>query len=605
MNYRRDIDGLRAYAVIAAVLFHFGCLPNGFLGVDIFFVISGFLITRIISNEINTERFSITDFYIRRIKRIVPLVLFVSFCSLLLGALVMLPDDLENLAQSVIATNLFSNNILQVLTTKDYWDVVNEFKPLMHTWSLGIEAQFYLCYPLLLVLFSKLRFRFIDTARRNNSLSFVYIINRVSSHMSRELTPGLLTLPILIVLTVFSAGLFFMPFEEHIKFYVLPFRFFELSLGGIAALLSLKKSIYAKYSFVSVLLLLAVCCFDISFISNEILVIVTAAFTSIVLLFSNAQNHISSIILENRVVVFLGKISFGIYMWHQVVLAFTRYFVLQEISTIQYLVIFILTILLATFTYFFIEQPCRYKITTKRLIVIVSIAILMLSGVSLDIFYRSGVIRDVPELGLKKGFRQVGIHSAYNSSVFEYDVDFTSNDKLKILVVGNSFARDWCNVLLESRFSHLIELAYIEDFADKNVAIRAKKADYISVSPCKKKRIRNSCIDESKTWCVGTKSFGVNNGYFYNYSGEDYCLQRTKISHRYIRKNERLKKEWENRYIDLMALVIDNDKKVPVFTQDCKFISQDTRHFTRYGSEYFARLIEKSPEFPLNNSASN
>lgn len=136
-TYRNDIDGLRAIAVLAVIVFHFGYLSNGFLGVDIFFVISGFLITGIIYKEINDNRFSIINFYLRRIRRIIPLALFVSLVALIIGIATMLPDDLENLAQSVIATNLFSNNVLQAITVKNYWDLVNEYKPLMHTWSLG------------------------------------------------------------------------------------------------------------------------------------------------------------------------------------------------------------------------------------------------------------------------------------------------------------------------------------------------------------------------------------------------------------------------------------------------------------------------------------
>ena len=126
-KYRIEIDGLRAIAVISVVIFHFGYAPNGFLGVDVFFVISGYLITNIIYNKVLINDFSLVDFFTRRIKRIIPLVSFISLVSLVLGLIFMLPDDLENLAQSIIATNLFNNNTLQVVTTKNYWDVVNEF----------------------------------------------------------------------------------------------------------------------------------------------------------------------------------------------------------------------------------------------------------------------------------------------------------------------------------------------------------------------------------------------------------------------------------------------------------------------------------------------
>jgi peptidoglycan/LPS O-acetylase OafA/YrhL len=124
-GYRHDIDGLRTIAVLSVIIFHFGYLPYGYLGVDIFFVISGYLITKIIDTETRSNKFSIKQFYLRRIRRILPLVLVITIIAIAIGFFVMLPDDFENLVQSIVATNLFSNNILQFITTGNYWDVVN------------------------------------------------------------------------------------------------------------------------------------------------------------------------------------------------------------------------------------------------------------------------------------------------------------------------------------------------------------------------------------------------------------------------------------------------------------------------------------------------
>ena len=147
--YRKDIDGLRAIAIIPVILFHLGYLANGYLGVDVFFVISGYLITGLVYNEVEENKFSILKFYERRIRRIFPLVLFTTAIAFILGLIFMLPDDLENLCQSVFASNFSANNILMKITSADYWAVKNDYKPLMHTWSLGIEEQFYMLYPLI------------------------------------------------------------------------------------------------------------------------------------------------------------------------------------------------------------------------------------------------------------------------------------------------------------------------------------------------------------------------------------------------------------------------------------------------------------------------
>ena len=165
--YRSDIDGLRAVAVISVILFHLGVLPNGYLGVDVFFVISGYLITGIIYQQKVNREFSVLKFYQKRIRRIVPLVLFITAITLSVGLLFMLPDDLENLCQNIIATNLSANNILSFITSSDYWAIKNEFRPLMHTWSLGVEEQFYLIFPILFVLIP---------SKRNKILLFGLII---------------------------------------------------------------------------------------------------------------------------------------------------------------------------------------------------------------------------------------------------------------------------------------------------------------------------------------------------------------------------------------------------------------------------------------------
>lgn len=150
-NY--NIDFLKGIAIIAVVLYHMGLLESGYLGVDVFFVIAGFLTIRSIYNRLEKKDFSFWTFIKNKIIRLLPLVLIASMVCLVIGFILWLPDDYENLSESVIASTLFSNNILAGITTKNYWNAVNDFKPLMHMWYLGILMEFYIIAPFLIRMF--------------------------------------------------------------------------------------------------------------------------------------------------------------------------------------------------------------------------------------------------------------------------------------------------------------------------------------------------------------------------------------------------------------------------------------------------------------------
>lgn len=570
-NYRNDIDGLRAIAVLVVIFFHFGFFSNGYLGVDVFFVISGYLITSIVYKESREGHFSVIDFYLRRIRRIIPLVVLTLTVALFIGVIVMLPDDLENLAQSVVATNFFGNNILQLITTRDYWNIVNEYKPLMHTWSLGVEEQFYFVYPILfLILGNRKKIRYI--------------------------------LPVLVILSLSSLALFLFYFDVNAKFYLIQYRFWELSFGGIGGILAVDKNINGKYKFVFLLSLIGVMFLEAA---NEILTLFTVFATlGLLLLSNNKQDKLSSFILENKIMVFIGKISFSLYMWHQVVLAFYRYTLSDSITTTSTIVLSIIIFILSTISYYFVEQIFRdkKKISLKVLLVIVIILSSLTTLFALYIYKNAGVLHDVPELEISKNNVKRNMHSLYNDRIYEMDKDFSNTAKIKILIIGNSFARDWANILLESKYKSKIEISYVFDaYQCFSINSRISKAQYIFLSASNEapshldleKIINDFNIDEKKTWIVGTKNFGKNNGSIYNKRGDsDYCDQYIFMREGYFEENVKMKNRWRDKYIDLIGLVINKDGKIPVFTPTCKFISQDSAHLTHAGALYFSYLIE-------------
>ena len=213
-NYRPDIDGLRAIAIISVLAFHAfpQTVQGGFVGVDIFFVISGFLISNIIFNDLQNNTFSFIDFYQRRIRRIFPALLTVLFSSYCVGYILFTPIEFEYLNQIIAAGSAFVANII-LWKKSGYFDIASELKPMLHLWSLSVEEQFYMIWPLMMVLCWKVRFRFI------------FIITTIA------------------LIVVFSFGLNLLTIDQDpvAAFYSPLTRFWELLIGAFLAILKLKE----------------------------------------------------------------------------------------------------------------------------------------------------------------------------------------------------------------------------------------------------------------------------------------------------------------------------------------------------------------------------
>lgn len=584
-TYRSDIDGIRALAVISVILFHLGLLPNGYLGVDIFFVISGYLITGIIYNEVISNEFSLTKFYERRIRRIIPLVLFSSFAALFLGIFFMLPDDLENLSQSVFASNFSSNNILMLITSSDYWAVKNDYKPLMHTWSLGVEEQFYLFYPLIFYFFKGRKSKYIPL--------------------------------LLIVLTFISLLLFLKSNNPSHKFYLIQYRFFELSIGGVFSIVFTKNlyfdNLFKKFNKILLLLiasLFVILIFNIN-ITNNLKVLLVVIITAIILVMGanrSYDNIVYTSLFSNKVFCFIGKISFSLYMWHQIVFAFGRYIFFEEITLINGFILMLIVSFLSVLTYYYIENIFRNRklINKTQLIYIVGLSFVILTCTSFYIYSLGGVIKKFPELGItkpveKRNFfnKNDNINIQYNEKIRDLDKQFNEESKINILIIGDSFGRDFANILLESKFKSKIELSYF-DYDSKNIQNdlneRIRKADFVFFATNKdfsKQRyyfFKNSypSFDDKRVLIVGIKDFGKSNGIFYNRTTNS---KRTSMKKGVKEINNKLQLEWGNQYINLIKFVSDSDGNVLVFTPDNKFISQDTLHLTKFGAIYFGELL--------------
>jgi len=324
------------------------------------------------------------------------------------------------------------------------------------------------------------------------------------------------------------------------------------------------------------------------------------------------NNRMSAIILENKPVVFIGRISFGLYIWHQFLLAYARYFVFLELHFKELFLIFVIAFILSVLTYFFVEQIFRNrnKMSNRAVLTVVAPAIFISLSASGYLYLRHGVIKDIPELEVSKSSIASGNFSAYNESIEVFrDHDFLSDTKIKTLVLGDSYGRDFINILLKSKYSENIELSYgyynsnysTERLLKENKGLlkRAEDADIIFLTDNGGYDIIDgSVFDIEKIWYIGVKGFGEHNtGYFYNYRGKDYYGQRARVPKSVIEINTRLKTTWGDHFINILDYIIDENNTVPVFTPRHKFISFDCWHLTRAGAEYLSVFIDRDDDF--------
>ena len=375
LSYRSDIDGLRAVAVLSVVAFHAfpTWLRGGFIGVDIFYVISGFLISGIIFNGLEQKNFRFVHFYARRIRRIFPALTLVLLFSSAIGWFALLPDEFKQLGRHIAASAGFANNIL-LWKESGYFDTSVAFKPLLHLWSLGVEEQFYLTYPLLVWL-----------AWKRSAVPVVLLGAAIIS---------------------FALNVVFVHGHPTATFYLPLTRFWQLLAGGSLAYVNL----YNKQSDALNRLIAAS---RIDWVSNSIgvigLLLIAAAIAAVnselaypgwwallptvgafLLIAVGEHSFINRAILSNPWLVFVGLISYPLYLWHWVLLSFTRIVEAGDPSRELIIWVVALSFLLAWLTYKLIEKPIRLggNSIIKPVCLGVSLAIIGYAG--FEIFQTGG-----------------------------------------------------------------------------------------------------------------------------------------------------------------------------------------------------------------------
>ena len=337
-KYRPDIDGLRAVAVIAVVMFHATprYLPGGFVGVDIFFVISGYLISTIIFENLDRGMFSFTEFYGRRIKRIFPALILVLTACLAVGWIALLADELKQLGKHVVAGSSFVSNLV-LWSDSGYFDTSSDTKPLLHLWSLGIEEQFYIFCPVFFLLVYRLKF-------------------------------GLLGFSVLLAIISFGVNIYMSRVDIVGDFYAPQSRCWELMSGSVLAWFTLYRPKFLCYR--GTVLANAVSISGFALVSVSLVgfnkemgfpggYALIPVLGTLLIISAGPRGLVNRVVLSNRVVVWFGLISFPLYLWHWPLLSFANIVLSNTPDRSTRFAAVALSVVLAALTYYGVEKPIR------------------------------------------------------------------------------------------------------------------------------------------------------------------------------------------------------------------------------------------------------
>ena len=391
MKYRAEIDGLRALAVVPVILFHAGfeLFSGGFVGVDVFFVISGYLITTILIEDLENQRFSLVNFYERRARRILPALFFVMLVCIPFAWMWMLPNQMKDFSQSLVAVSLFASNIFFWRESR-YFAAAAEEKPLLHTWSLAVEEQYYVLFPIFLIL----TWRF----GKNRVFWMIVVMAAISLLLSEWGWRN----------------------KASANFYLAPTRAWELFAGSIAAFIVQTKGVQKSNALA--LTGLAAIIFSIFFYDEttpfpSVYALLPVLGVVLLVLYADKETFAAKI-LSTKGFVGVGLISYSAYLWHQPLFAFARIRSLEHPSVLLMFLLSFASFVLAYLSWRYIEKPLRNKYYLSRVKVFVSSTVLLAS------------------------FTMIGLVSHFYNPVFEDKYFRSLSDEQRELYLIKNFAKD-------------------------------------------------------------------------------------------------------------------------------------------------------------------
>lgn len=578
------LDVFKGIAILAVILYHANLFTYGYLGVEIFLVIGGYLITKSILRSYEKGCFSYWSYICNRLVRLWPLALIISAIALLGGYFTMLPDAYKNTCETAVGTATFTNNFVQYITSGDYWDTANEYKPLMHTWYLGVIFQFYVLYPFIFMLCHRFSNNFVKSSK--TVLSIIFLLS-----LFFFIHPGV---------------------NQAVRFYLLPARLYEFAIGGLIALSEFdgKKIIGRRNILISLLFMsIVLICVNDAYDMAKVRLLLTVGLSVIIILFSGKESmDPTPSWLQKIISVFipLGVASYSLYLWHQVILAFYRYAINDTLTIWSYAITIGLSLIIGYLSYRVIETPITSftkKSTRKKYIVLVLCVIVtgIITAFSLKFYKTQGVVRDIPELEVYKNVPSTWVPQEYNARITAlYEKPFPPrNGKKNVLVVGDSYARDWMNILLESNLEN-VNLVYSKDIA-KDLRKKIAQADvvflanhgpvdiYIDYLPAMMKK---------QFYRVGDKFFTRGISAIYNHK-KDINYYKQTIPYHNVPTNAAERIEFDGMYINMMDSIRNADGSINIFTPDGKLMSHDGLHLTKAGARRYVEIIDFNKELIL------
>jgi len=638
LTYRPEIDGLRAIAVGAVILYHaqitiFGYQPfrGGFIGVDIFFVISGYLITSIILKElVTTGTFSFKHFYERRVRRILPALLFVMLVSLPFAWMYLLPSSFVDFSKSILYSLGFSSNFYFHYSGQQYGAESQLLKPFLHTWSLSVEEQYYILFPIVLLI------------------TFKYFRN----HLLTILVIGLI---ISLQIADFASRNY-----SSANFYFLHTRMWELLAGSILAYFEITLGHRSKNKTLNLILpsvgLFLIGNFIIFFndrIFHPSFFTLSPIIGVCFIIWFSSKNGLITKILSTKLFVGIGLISYSLYLWHYPIFAFARIIDIFQKGLFVNLLLVIIILVLSIFSYYFIERPARnknskFKVVLSLILILISILVALNINIIQKDGYKHRLDFNIKNYELdKKKYLLENTNFEINYNYDEYD------DRKNVLIVGNSHAEDILEIfsktnLVDKVYFNLtspkirydgynFQLDYMYKFLTEKKAIidgyngdfynHLKKqydlADLIILSTFYFDNDLNILEDLIKFLKKDNKKIIIFDNALIqktiaSMNRLDYWIYRNQK----FPKSNILKKIEEKMFLDLknksninqqIELIAKRNnvflikrekifcdlkkKRCPSMTREGYKIYHDYGHITDKGAEYFARIIEKDVMF--------